>query len=114
MRLRSQRQNEECVAFAVEKQVKITVRSILSIKDVLGSREIEIRASGGCTLGQLLELMIEKWGEKLASKIFDAEGQVLRHTRLIINGQDIAFLNGMETELKEGDEVLILPPVAGG
>lgn len=98
----------------MERPVKITVRSILSIKDILGSREIEMPVMEGCTLGRLLEIMIGKWGENLASKIFDAKGRVLRHTRLMINGQDIAFLNGLETELKEGDEVLVLPPVAGG
>jgi len=32
----------------------------------------------------------------------------------MVNGQTISFLDGMETLLKEGDEVLILPPVSGG
>jgi molybdopterin converting factor small subunit len=32
----------------------------------------------------------------------------------MVNGQDIAFLNRLETVLKEGDEILILPPVGGG
>lgn len=98
----------------MEKKVKIKVRSILRVKDILGGREVEFPVSEGCTLGGLLGLMTEKWGEKLSSQIFDPEGQILRHTRLMINGQDIAFLNGLETELNEGDEVLILPPVAGG
>jgi len=31
----------------------------------------------------------------------------------MVNWQDIAFLDKMETELQEGDEILILPPVAG-
>jgi len=32
----------------------------------------------------------------------------------MVNVRDIAFLDKMETELQEGDELLILPPVAGG
>jgi molybdopterin converting factor small subunit len=32
----------------------------------------------------------------------------------MVNGRDIAFLHRLKTELQEGDEVLILPPVAGG
>ena len=32
----------------------------------------------------------------------------------MVNGQTIQLLQGMETPLKEGDEVLILPPVSGG
>jgi molybdopterin converting factor small subunit len=32
----------------------------------------------------------------------------------MVNGRDIGFLKGMETVLQNGDEILILPPVAGG
>lgn len=98
----------------MEKQIKIRVRSILSIRDILGKGEVEVSLSEGGTLRDLLDLMIEKCGAKLASQILDAEGRVLRHTRVMINGQDIAFLNGLDTRLRERDEVLILPPVAGG
>jgi molybdopterin converting factor small subunit len=34
--------------------------------------------------------------------------------RILVNGRDIGFLNGMETELRDGDEVLMLPLVGGG
>jgi molybdopterin converting factor small subunit len=36
------------------------------------------------------------------------------HVRVMVNGQTIQFLQGMSTPLKEGDEVLILPPASGG
>ena len=59
--------------------------------------------------------MREKWGDKLSTHLFDPDsGAVLPHVRIMVNGQTIHFLEGMETPLKEGDEVLILPLVSGG
>lgn len=34
--------------------------------------------------------------------------------RILVNGRDIDFLNGPETELKDGDTVVLFPPIAGG
>jgi molybdopterin converting factor small subunit len=59
--------------------------------------------------------MIKKWGQELAARICEPDGiRPLPYIRLMVNGRDIAFLNRLETELQEGDEVLILPPVSGG
>ena len=54
-------------------------------------------------------------GDEPASCLFEPKSMtLLSYIRLMINGQDIAFLKGLETALHEGDEILILPPVSGG
>jgi molybdopterin converting factor small subunit len=59
--------------------------------------------------------MVEKWGAGLASYFSDAgQDRPLPKIRILVNGQDIGFLHGMETELRDGDEVIILPLVGGG
>ena len=59
--------------------------------------------------------MKERWGDELANRLFDPDdGAVLPYVRIMVNGQTIEFLEGMETPLKEGDEILILPPASGG
>ena len=59
--------------------------------------------------------MVEIYGESLNTQLFDSGGNLFPYIRLMVNGRDIAFLEKkMETALKEGDEVLILPPVGGG
>ena len=69
----------------------------------------------GTDAGSLLALMREKRGEALSPHLFDPETHLpLSHVRIMVNGQTIQFLNGMETMLSEGDEVLLLPLVAGG
>ena len=96
------------------KTIQVKVRTILTLKKILGKGEIEIILPKGSNLKQLLDSMIKNYGEELESQLFNTDGTILPHIRLMINGQDIAFLNKMETVLEDGDEILILPPVAGG
>jgi molybdopterin synthase sulfur carrier subunit len=95
--------------------INIKVRTILTLKNILGKGIVEITVPEGSTLEECLNAMVDTWGDKLASELFNESGSCLRpYLRLMVNGRDIAFLNGMETILQEGDELLILLPVGGG
>ena len=95
--------------------ITIKVRTILTLKRILGKGEFEFTIPEGNTLRELLAELIHQWGDKFSSYVFNEDCTVvLPHIRLMVNGQDIAFLNRMETVLKEGDEILILPPASGG
>ena len=95
--------------------MRITLHTILGLKEVIGQRLTEIDLAHGSTVEDFLTYMKERWGDKLSARLFEPEsGAVLPYVRIMVNGQTIQFLEGMETPLKEGDEVLILPHVSGG
>jgi len=95
--------------------ITVKIHTILTLKKILGKGEVELSVSEGSTLGELFTTMMNRWGDELAANVFEADSRnVLPYIRLMVNGQDIIFLNGMETVLQNGDEVLILPPVSGG
>jgi MoaD family protein len=98
--------------------IAVKVRTILNIKKILGKGEVELRLPEGTNLDDLLFSLISTYGEGLTPHLFEADGkgrgQKARITRIMINGRDIEFLNGLGTVLNEGDEVLILPIVSGG
>lgn len=95
--------------------ITVKLHSILDIKKIIGQGEIEISLKEGSTAQTLLETMLERWGKALSGAIFEPDStRLLPYIRLMVNGRDIAFLNGLETVLKEHDEILLLPPVSGG
>ncbi len=95
--------------------MKITLHTILGLKQIVGQRLTEIDLPQGARVEDFLVYMKETWGDKLAGQLFDPiSGAVLPYVRIMVNGQTIDYLEFMQTPLQEGDEVLILPPVSGG
>ena len=98
--------------------ITVKVRTILTIKSILGKGELELRLPEGSSLDDLLFSLISTYGEELSPHLVSADvkgaAQKASITRIMINGRDIEFLNGLGTVLHEGDEVLILPIVSGG
>jgi sulfur-carrier protein len=66
----------------------------------------------GSTVGEVLDGLYERYGE-LRSRIAE-DGGLRRFVNVYVSGEDIRFRDGLETELTDGDEVTILPAVAGG
>jgi sulfur-carrier protein len=66
----------------------------------------------GSTVGEVLDSLYARYGE-LRSRIAE-DGGLRRFVNVYVGGEDIRFLDGLETEVRDGDEVTILPAVAGG
>jgi molybdopterin synthase sulfur carrier subunit len=47
-------------------------------------------------------------------RLCDESGELRRFVNIFVNGEDVRFLSGLATPLKSGDEVSIVPAVAGG
>jgi molybdopterin synthase sulfur carrier subunit len=50
----------------------------------------------------------------MKERLCDEAGEVRRFVNIYVNGEDVRFLEGVATALKDGDEVSIVPAVAGG
>ena len=68
---------------------------------------------GGSNIAELLQ-SLEQSCPGIKARLCDEQGQPRRFLNLYVNSEDIRFLEGTETALKEGDEVSIVPAVAGG
>ena len=47
-------------------------------------------------------------------RLLEEDGSLRRFVNIFVNGEDIRFLNGLDTSVGEGDEISIVPAVAGG
>ncbi|HEY9794670.1 MAG TPA: MoaD/ThiS family protein [Leptolyngbyaceae cyanobacterium] len=69
-----------------------------------------------CTGSNLAELLdsLEDSCPGIKGRLCDDEGKPRRFLNFYVNSEDIRFLEGTDTTLKDGDEVSIVPAVAGG
>ena len=65
------------------------------------------------SVGELLDAL-EKSCPGIKARLCDDSGKPRRFLNFYVNSEDIRFLDGTETPLAEGDEVSIVPAVAGG
>ena len=74
---------------------------------------LELVEASGADIKSLLGDLEKKFPGILA-RICDDAGKVRRFINLYVNEEDIRFLEGEATKLKDGDEVSIIPAIAGG
>ncbi|MCI0639474.1 MAG: MoaD/ThiS family protein [Gemmataceae bacterium] len=66
--------------------------------------------------GDTVQDLLDNLGKKhpgITSRIFE-NGQVRRFVNVYLNDEDIRYLDSLQTPIKDGDEVSIIPAVAGG
>ncbi len=71
-----------------------------------------VNVAGG-TLAEVLN-NLEKQYPGVKARIVDGTGELHRFVNIYVNTEDVRFMGGLETSIKEGDEVSIVPAVAGG
>jgi molybdopterin synthase sulfur carrier subunit len=77
------------------------------------TNERDIVAADGSTLAALVD-NLEAAYPGLKERLCDDQGEIRRFVNIYVNGEDVRFLQGLVTALKPGDEVSIVPAVAGG
>lgn len=90
---------------SVRVRIPAPLRSVTS-----GQSEVSV---GGASVNEALT-ELEVLFPEIRQRLRDDEGALRRFVNLYVNGEDVRFLNGLQTDLKAGDEVSIIPAVAGG
>lgn len=78
----------------------------------LTNDQATVECDGG-TVAELLE-SLEKSCPGIKARLCDESGELRRFVNFYVNSEDIRFLDGANTSLKDGDEVSIIPAIAGG
>lgn len=95
--------------------MKVTVRSVGPIRQLLGQAELELTVPAGTTVGGLLTRLGGEKGEGFAPYALERKGSTAyAPLRVVINGRDFLPQQYREVVLKEADDVLIFTPIAGG
>ncbi len=90
-------------------KISFTVPSVLNQGG--GERKIQVLAG---SLQEAFTKVSEEMGDDFARRVLEADGRPRSLINVYVNGKNAKFSGGMEAPLADGDEVYILPAVAGG
>jgi molybdopterin synthase sulfur carrier subunit len=90
--------------------MSVTVKIPSQLRAVTGG-ESELSVDGE-TVGEALDAVFDEHGD-LRERITQ-DGDLRRFVNVYVSGEDIRFQDGLDTPVSDGDEITILPAVAGG
>ena len=67
----------------------------------------------GKTLQEIIDFLEQNF-PTIKSRICNEDGEIRNFVNIYVNDEDVRFLNGISSEIKDGDEIRIVPAVAGG
>ena len=94
----------------MDSPVEVTVRIPTPLRTLTGGAD-EVKAHGA-TVGLVIE-DLERRHPGVRDRLLDAKG-VRRFVNLFVGDEDIRFLDEKATTVKDGDEISIVPAIAGG
>ncbi|MDH5787689.1 MAG: MoaD/ThiS family protein [Candidatus Bathyarchaeota archaeon] len=94
----------------------MTIEYIGHVKNIIGSmREEEVDIGENSSIANLLMTLSEKYGDPFRKAIYEKSGADVKSNYIItVNGFLLNQLDGVQTKLRNGDHVTILPIVSGG
>jgi molybdopterin synthase sulfur carrier subunit len=94
--------------------VLVTVHFIGSLRASAGKSRSTLELEKAVSLRELVTKVVEK-NPKLKRALIDPDLEDPRTNVLIlVNGKEISVLNGLDTKLRDGDELTLIPVVHGG
>lgn len=90
----------------------IRVKMFASFQEIAGANEVELEVSD---VRQIVNKLADMF-PSLEGEMFPSadRGELRSRVKVMVNGRNIEFMDGLDTKVAEGDRVAVFPPVAGG
>jgi MoaD family protein len=97
--------------------LQVSVRFFTSLREIVDKKEETLKFPEGekITVDIVLKTLRQRYGKRFVEYVYDSKTTEVRgFLQFLINGKSATTLNGLRTELQDGDVLAILPPVGGG
>ena len=92
--------------------MKVKIKLLRPFSEAVGKSDLEINFNE-TTLNDLLKLLVIKY-PNLKKEVFKDNYELTEYICIFVNDKPISALNGLDTNLKNGDNLLFFIPVSGG
>ncbi len=92
--------------------MQLELRFFATFRETVGQKTLEYEVADDATIFELLDELETEYDGLVGNLLND--GELAPQINVLKNGREVLHIEGVETELEEGDTVAIFPPVAGG
>jgi molybdopterin synthase sulfur carrier subunit len=95
--------------------MKVKVHYLGLVKSFTSKSQDELELEEGAPLSELLDKLAADFGKPFNSEVYEsAKKEVKAMFMVVVNGVLIGQLNGVDTKLKDGDNIIVMPLMTGG
>lgn len=95
--------------------IQVRVRMMGILREAAGRSDVDVSLEEGADISSVIQALINEHGKKLKGTLLDPViRSALPNTLIIINGVEIGNLQGLDTPLWDGDNLVLLPVTHGG
>ena len=90
----------------------IEIKFLTRFLEITGERTTQIDDVNN--ISDLIDVLIKKYGEEFKEILWDDKGNLRDYLKVMLNGEDVRDIDGLDTLLKDGDQVVMFQTIAGG
>jgi molybdopterin synthase sulfur carrier subunit len=90
-----------------------TVKLFATLRDIAGTKKLNVPFEDGQTVRDLIAA-IHAINPAIGAKLVEPEGTLSKVVHVYVRGRNVEWLDGLDTVIREDDDVLLVPPAAGG
>jgi sulfur-carrier protein len=90
----------------------VEIKFLTRFLEITGERTTQIDDVNN--ISDLIGVLIKKYGEEFKELLWDDNGNLRDYLKVMLNGEDVRDIDGLETPLKDGDQVVMFQTIAGG
>lgn len=90
----------------------VEIKFLARFRDITKEKSVNIEYTGN--MDNLIDILTQKYGNEFKEALFDKEGNLRDYMKILVNGEDIGAIGGLEGEVDNGDEVVFFQTIAGG
>ncbi|MDI6723690.1 MAG: MoaD family protein [Methanobacterium sp.] len=90
----------------------VELKFLARFRDITKERSVNIEYTGN--VDNLIDVLTQKYGNEFKDALFDKEGNLRDYMKILVNGEDLDAIGGLEAEVGSGDEVVFFQTIAGG
>ena len=96
-------------------EIRIVIKFVGTLRTILNMKEVTEFCEKDASIKLVLKKLVIKYGKKFEEEIMDLGTERIEPFLIImVNGQNAIRLDGLKTKLKDGDIIVIMPPITGG